>query len=360
MITEGVMKLRTHLGFLVLVGLITLICSGCTTVSKTQVVAPDFSPSGVLHFSAIAKVPNGGEESGVFDVSVSTGAIVSKVLVDKIPKDFQRNLAVSRPAWSPDGRDVVFDIVDQEYGFALVRTDKDGSSFNEIARRKLADVADPRSLRYPAWSPDGSRIAFIEESLAEMSAALCSVDRDGGDFQRLSDLMFSHQSPPTMLTWSPDGRRFAIGYIKGIPTADPKELQIISEVRFISLDGEKIPTIQGHNPVWFPNGQRLAYVTDSPTTVQLLDLKTMSSKQLFKLDKGLQIKKMAGATNGTYLCYLVSEEPSEKEGTASTGQGAKASPTKQRLDIISVETGERRTVPAPIELYGASELFWTP
>jgi TolB protein len=58
---------------------------------------------------------------------------------------------------------------------------------------------------YPAWSPDGRRIAFRRH--LEDGAVVCVVDRDGGNLRELARV--SRERDP--LAWSPDGTRLVYG-----------------------------------------------------------------------------------------------------------------------------------------------------
>ena len=60
-----------------------------------------------------------------------------------------------QPAWSPDGRELVFVSWDDDTGGHLWRVAVDGSA----APRRL--TATPALYRQPAWSPDGERVVFI-------------------------------------------------------------------------------------------------------------------------------------------------------------------------------------------------------
>ena len=104
------------------------------------------------------------------------------------------------PAWSPDGSRIAY-----LFGtWRLHSMRPDGSDL-----RDLTDGTEVRELRphRPQWSPDGQRLAFIavtrEGEGREAEPSLYTVRADGTEFQRLTAAV----SPPS---WSPDGRRLAV------------------------------------------------------------------------------------------------------------------------------------------------------
>ena len=69
-------------------------------------------------------------------------------------------------------------------------------------RRQLTDVPADKTAGSPAWSPDGSKIAYVSNVRGELELWVMGADGSG---QRPlgSDPGFAHYQP----SWSPDGRR---------------------------------------------------------------------------------------------------------------------------------------------------------
>src|SRR6266542_537102 len=107
--------------------------------------------------------------------------------------------------WSPDGTRIVYDSESREGGQGIWVVNADGSEATKLI--------DDGSV--PAWSPDGTRIAFARPDLGEMvwygrgargtPFYLYVMDADGTNIQRLTDGQFSDYSP----AWSPDGTQIA-------------------------------------------------------------------------------------------------------------------------------------------------------
>ena len=178
---------------------------------------PQWSPVGEqLAFLAHPKDPDSGlvsrEQQALYTIDSRNFSTV------------QISEALSLPAWSPDGKRIAVFALHQN-GTGLFTFAADGTD-----RKMIAPVSEQLPVRrylsrhygfQPAWSPDGSRIAFTYESRYRDSVRMNFgvVNADGTELTKmLADTVMSAQ-------WSPDGSSIAVA---GVDDKENLLIQILT------------------------------------------------------------------------------------------------------------------------------------
>ncbi|HET9286282.1 MAG TPA: hypothetical protein VFO26_01875 [Gaiella sp.] len=145
------------------------------------------------------------------------------------------------PAWSPDGTRIAFASA-REGSFDIYVMSADGTGTKRLTSSSAQD-------RSPSWSPDGSRIAFSRSS---DGGKVWLMDADGTDVRRLTDELAEEGEP----SWSPDGRWIA--YTHRAPGTDVREIWV---ARPDGSGRRGVTTLGGKSyaPDWAPDSTRLAF-----------------------------------------------------------------------------------------------------
>jgi Tol biopolymer transport system component len=123
------------------------------------------------------------------------------------------------PVWSPDGSRIAF-VRPTAGGASLHVMNADGSAVRRLTEHAgddlLTPVSDVWDNHASPWSPDGSRLAFV--NAREWAYAVYSVRADGTGLVRVTD----HHADTRFDGWSPDGR---ITFSAGV--AGPRDVYVV-------------------------------------------------------------------------------------------------------------------------------------
>jgi len=147
------------------------------------------------------------------------------------------------PAWSPDGTKIAFARVEGDDSVSVYVVGVDGAA----PRRLTAGFS-------PAWSPDGTRVAVAQDD------GISLVDAHSSAATPLPGVT----RPVNDLDWSPDGLKIAY-------EADVNDNPTIFIVAIDGRSGRRLSAagVSSTSPRWSPDGSRIAFARGAPYVAQL-------------------------------------------------------------------------------------------
>src|SRR6266849_10375352 len=140
----------------------------------------------------------------VVGATVSLGAQLAPLALPKSAPTVDQILSLKRagsPKISPDGRFVAYTVRETNWDDNAYETQIWLADARGVATRQLTSAK--KSSSSPAWSPGGSRLAFISDRTDTRQIYL--INPQAGEAEALTSL----EDGVTSFAWSPDGKSIA-------------------------------------------------------------------------------------------------------------------------------------------------------
>jgi Tol biopolymer transport system component len=223
--------------------------------------------SGETRESDPAWSPNGKQIAFVSDRDGGLDVYVMRSDGTQVRRITERAALNWSPAWSPDGARIAFTSNRDRKASTVYSAAADGSSAKPIAAGEGA-----------AWSPDGTSIALAKSGQGKSPGFEIWVYDGSGKGSKL----VARSSVNLMPAWSPDGSMVAFTF------QDDHGFQ----VGLVRSNGEPVDrTFQGLAPVWSPDGHRLAAVDSG---IAMVDLATGTAARV-PLPEGFDVGRVSWA-----------------------------------------------------------------
>lgn len=157
----------------------------------------------------------------------------------------QRNLTNDEahdrnPAWSPDGSKIAFSRLEPSKSDDILTMNSDGSGVTQLTNNHVDD-------RWPSWSPDGQEIAFTSNRDGDYEIFVMKAD--GTEVTQLTKNTTFDACPK----WSPDGSKIVFHTCS----------ETRCDIFMMNADGSNIAKLLtedgGYLPDWSPDGSRIAF-----------------------------------------------------------------------------------------------------
>jgi Tol biopolymer transport system component len=227
------------------------------------------------------------------------------------------------PAWSPDGTQLAFvrlNVALNRYVIEIVR--KDGSDEREVVG---SEVFGPPGyvFSYPAWTADGRSISFVSNNFGRHEQSLYTVKVDGTGLTRIVDISYSPDQPE----WSSRGD---LAFVCDVPfnLVTRRGICVMSGgvgvmPILITVPGAAFTGVANVQSIsWSPDGQSIVFAADGFSTREGDHLITRS--ELFRINK-----------DGTSLVQLTKAPDACPGQSAAINGGATSAAMTYRYVAIS-------------------------
>jgi Tol biopolymer transport system component len=202
------------------------------------------------------------------------------------------------PAWSPDGTKIAFVSSHDGGDDEIYVMDADGSNLISLTNNLWQDIR-------PTWSPDGIKIAFQGYRDGSPYSGIFVVDSNGASAPvRITNSGTEDKSP----AWSPDGNKIAFSRSNDIYTVRPDGTAQTNLTNSPSSAATKL------DPAWSPDGTKIAFWGQATDSAEIYTMNADGSNRTLLTNNSAYDAYPAWSPDGTKIVF-VSDRDSNDESS---------------------------------------------
>jgi TolB protein len=212
--------------------------------------------------------------------------------------------AAGQPTWSPDGASLAYVYRGTNFSDIFV-TDARGASHARLTDSQSTILDDNDWNFRPAWSPDGSQIAFVSDRKTTYPTLWLMSAADGTRQRSIPTPGIVVQSMDA-ISWSPDGSRLAVTLFGN---AGPSQIAIVPtdatrrESSRVLTDGPG----GALDPAWSPDGGWIAYAAREGYGSEVFASRPDGSDTLRLTNEAALLRSPTWRPDGQQLAFLSSK-----------------------------------------------------
>ena len=251
--------------------------------------------AGKIAFTSPFPFTEGSSTTLVWEICVINADGTGQIRLTTTPKSSSNEF----PAWSPDGRKIAFS-GDHDVGpginTGIYVMNADGGGLRRLTTKDRYGL-------HPAWSPDGTKIAFTSSDIIGIGALyrIYVMNADGSNPTLLTDRTMCNDTDPV---WSPDGRQIAF-------VSDRYDRN--NEICVMNADGSNVRRLTNNptwdsEPAWSPDGTKIAFSSkrsgDYDYRIYVMNADGTNQRRLTSLPINLGDGYPAWSSDGTKIAFM--------------------------------------------------------